>query len=1407
MSVRRAVQQCAVLFFLAVSAYTQVAPRQLITRPVDETQLITLRGNTHPLAQPQFDAGTAAPDQPLHRMLLVLKRSPEQEFALRKLLDDQQDKASPNYHKWLTPDEFGTKFGPADQDVQTVTAWLQSHGFEVNRVTHGKTIIEFSGVESQVEAALHTQIHKYLVNGEEHWANAYDPQIPAALAPVVAGVQALNNFRASTFSHLGGVISRNKDTGKLTPLNPRTPLFTLGGECGVQSSCYGIGPYDFATIYDELPAWNATPAIDGTGETLAIVGETDINPQDVTDFRNFFGLPAYGQSGGPTLNVIHDGVPPGILTNGEESEADLDVEWSGAVAKGASVDFVVSQTTEVTLGVNLSALYIVDHNLAPVMSESYGICELFLGPSGNQFFSALWQQAAAQGITAMLAAGDGSSAGCDNFDAAGPATHGLQVSGFASTPYNVAVGGTDLNDLTDASTYWNSTNNSTTQASALGYIPETTWDSNCTNPVFGDLLGYSKNAEANCNNQTLISYGFVNIVGGSGGKSGCLNSDGQDPATCSGAYSKPSWQNASGVPGDGVRDLPDVSLFAATDSPSGSFLILCEADLIEDATSCNPSDPNTEFLAIGGTSASSPSFAGVMALVNQQMQARQGNANYVLYQLAKHAPTALHDVTAGTNEVPCATSSPNCTTSVSGDQYGILNGYNTGAGYDLATGLGSVDVNNLVQNWNLAKFTATTTTFNLSPTSVTTHGQSVNVTGSVAPTSGSGTPTGVLTLLTSTGLSIDGFKLSGGSVSGSTKQLPGGSYTVSAHYSGDPTFASSDSQPVSVTVGKENSEPQLQLITSDLNGNITNNNATTAVYGSPYFLRMNVLNSSNAACQPNPLGEAGCPTGNVTLTDNSSSLGGPFALNSEAYAEDFAIQLPGGSNAVTAHYSGDNSFNPSSTTTTFNITPAPTTISTNFFGGTVGNNISTSLSVQAQSSGAVPSGTVTFFANGNPIPGTVTYSSSSNTNNNPPTQVLFASFSSSTSPFPAPGNYTLSASYSGDANYQPVTSSGTTFAVIFGVPIVNLQSTANAVNAGSSVTLAATVLGGSPTIGPTGTISFVGANSGNLPGNVSYKTVKDPNTGNLDLQGTLAITPGFTDGYFANYNGDSNYPPAGVSAATIITVNGNNFVFSAKQSSASVNPGSSTNFPLLVGFQSNTAPVSFTCSGLPSEASCSISPNPDASTISMNLGILTNASNAARPGKGSDHTSLYLWLSSTLPFAAIVLIGSRRNGSRNRFTRALLSCLLLLGVACGGGGSSNGGGGSGGGGTPPAPPTILTATAISSEAINLAWFPSTGATSYTVYRSTTNGFTPSSSNQIASTNDSSFYADSGLMPATTYYYVLKAADSCCLSTPSNQASASTQVFDPGTPAGTYNITVTATSGTISHSINLTLVVN
>ncbi|HEY1469152.1 MAG TPA: S53 family peptidase [Candidatus Acidoferrum sp.] len=585
---------CVFLFLIGGSAARgQVRPR--VVEAVSNDQRITLKGSVHPLARAEFDRGAVVESQPMTRMLLLLKRSDDQEAALQQYLDAQQDKSSPNYHVWLTPEEFGAKYGPADADVQAVTDWLTSQGFTVDKIYSGKTVIEFSGTAGGVQGAFGTAIRNFEIGGKTYSANASDPQIPSALAPVVAGIVSLNNFPRKSFVRIVG--QARKIPGK----PGLEPLLTFPFRNG---TFYGLGPGDFATIYNTAPLLNGNPKIDGTGQTIAIVGETNINVKDVQDFRAMFGLPANFDA----TNVILNGEDPGITSQGEEGEADLDVEWSGAVAPGAIVNFVVSASTPASAGIDLSALYIVEHNLAGQMSESYGGCESGLG-TVNVFYDSLWQQAAAQGITVMVSTGDNRSAGCDDFNAPIPASQGLAVNGLASTPYNVAVGGTDFDQMNKWSSFWSATN-SATGTSARSYIPEIPWNQSCAQI---GLTGCGANAPG----------GSINIVAGSGGPSK--------------TYGKPTWQiGATGMPNDSHRDLPDVSLFA-----SAGFTGTLTCDIT------NVSSGALDFGIVGGTSASSPAFAGIMALVNQYEANnggtnRQGNANNVLYAWRRRrAPVAL----------------------------------------------------------------------------------------------------------------------------------------------------------------------------------------------------------------------------------------------------------------------------------------------------------------------------------------------------------------------------------------------------------------------------------------------------------------------------------------------------------------------------------------------------------------------------------------------------------------------------------------------------------------------------------------------------------------------------------------------------------------------------------------------
>jgi hypothetical protein len=1016
----------------------------------------------------------------MQRMLLVLKRTPEQESALRTLLDSQQDKASPNHHKWLTPEQFGKQFGPADSDVQTVTAWLRSCGFQVAALSRGRTAVEFSGSASQVQQAFHTTIHKYAVNGEEHWANASDPSIPAALAPAVKGVLSLHNFPRRSYSTLLQTPMRTKPR-QTAPL----PVFTYTEQT---NTYYGLGPNDFATIYNVLPLWNA--GIDGTGQTIAVVGQTNIHVTDVADFRTLFGLPAND----PT--IILNGPDPGV--DGDETEALLDVSWSGAVAKNATIDLVVSASTETSLGVDLSALYIVDNNIAPVMSESYGECEANLGNAGNAFYNALWQQAAAQGITVVISAGDGGSAGCDDFDTETEAGYGLAVSGFASTPYNVAVGGTDFNQTpATAPNYWNATNDPTTGASAKAYIPETTWNDSCAGFGIGQCTDNSN---------------FLDIISGSGGPSSCSTQSSR--GACLSGYSKPAWQTGTGVPSDGVRDLPDVSLFASNGF-SGSFYILCEADAGFFGTQETCSLTTDTFVGVGGTSASAPTFAGIMALVNQKMAAqgsgpRQGNADYILYKLAAQSGAScnsssvaltgnsciFYDITQGNNSVPCSLNTPNCGAAPAGG-YGILVDPNnagnpawlTTPGYDMATGLGSVNADNLVNQWSNVSFTASTTTLtNLSPTNIT-HGQPVSITAMVAPQSGTGTPTGAVALMaTPTGQNLGAgvFPLNNGVATGTTTILPGGTYNVTAYYSGDPTFGASNSTPVPVTVGKENSETKETLTALNPTTYAFQPIGSTIPYGTIFFLRSDVANGAGTPCLPNQQQtQVQCPTGSVSFTNNGKTLdAGSYALNSQGYAEDqtLASEFTAlGSYSLQAQYSGDNSYNASTTTLNATVTPGVTDTEIDIpdlsetYNGTglvwiadSGQSFQVDAVVYAWSILQAPTGAISILENGTPAPGTISYNPrNGGISGNYSTGVFQWAYLAGYLPLTidTPGNYTFTASYSGDAYYLATQST-------YSIPVTVLDTTFNMATPIANVTITAPGQSGTATVTFTGVDNF-----------------------------------------------------------------------------------------------------------------------------------------------------------------------------------------------------------------------------------------------------------------------------------------------------------------------------------------------
>jgi pro-kumamolisin-like protein/Big-like domain-containing protein/subtilase family protein len=969
------------LFLLVVFPLTsqvvfgQTSPRLL--EPLDNAQRITLRGNVHRLARSQFDHGAAPADLPMDRMLLVLKRSPEQQAELDKLLDDQQDKNSPRYRQWLTPEQFGEQFGPADSDIQQITAWLQGQGFHGIQVSKGRTVIEFSGTAAQVQNALGTSIRQYVVNGKQHWANATDPSIPAALSPVVEGVFTLHDFYKKPQAHLTGKQFSAK------AVQGTRPQFTTS------SGIHALGPADYYTIY------NFNPLGSGSAK-IAIVGRSNINLQDVTYFHYWmYDQAASGQ-------IIVNGPDPGNLGGTEELEAVLDMTWAGAIAPSAWVALVVSKSTAATDGVDLSELYIIDNNLADVMSESFGSCEGNYTSTEAAGVASLAQQAAAQGITYVVASGDSGSAGCDDPNTATSATGGLWVNMLASTPYTVAVGGTIFNENGHDSTYWRPGNAQPTLESAISYIPENVWNESCAS------------GQSGCTKP--------NIWAGGGGASKF--------------FSKPSWQSGvAGIPADGARDVPDVSLTSASHDP---YLLCIRGSCIPDAQG------RISFAGVSGTSAATPAFAGIMALVANRTLTRLGQPNYVLYRLA--AAENLAQCNASSTTLPASTCVFNDVTvgnnAVPGEaNYGTASAtYQAGKGYDRATGLGSVNVTNLINQWNTVTFSPTAITFSITPTSGM-HGDAFSVAGKVTPSSGASIPSGVIWLQGGYSYgnlvgdsTVDVFPLDAqGSYAGVTHLLPGGTYQVNAHYAGDGTYAGSDSSPtVQVTIQPEPTTTTFSVLTTDTTGNLVP--FTSGPYGTPVYFQAHVSGQSGY----------GVPTSYVNFWDANGSGASYVWLDSKGNAlTPPQTQIPAGAHSITAGYTGDNSFKMNVNSTPINFTISQIATTTTLASQKTAQSFLLTATVRASGTGSPATGLVT-FRSGSTVLGTAYLDTGSTSNGT--TQ---ASATLDATQVPA-GQYNVTASYPGDPNYGASTSAAMSLDLAADFTVADRGITSQTVTAGQT---------------------------------------------------------------------------------------------------------------------------------------------------------------------------------------------------------------------------------------------------------------------------------------------------------------------------------------------------------------------
>ncbi len=750
----------------------QIAPQDRITQQIDESVRVTLTGNVHPLAA---QASTSIPADfatPMEHMVLHLQASAQQEAQLEALVAQQNDPKSSKYRQFLAPKEFAAQFGVSVSDIAKVTGWLQSHGFTVDEVPAGNRAIIFSGNASQVGEAFKTEMRQYTINGVQHLANASDPQIPAALAGIIGGVLKLHDFRYQPHLVKGAAIASVQNVGS---------MFSLTAGLNI------LGPADYYTIYDINPLLGA--GINGSGQSIAVLARSDIYLSDVQSFRSMFGLKANN----PTF--INTNSDPGQV-NGDNLETTLDTEWAGAVAPNASIKVIISSSSGSSDGIDLSATYAVNKNVAPIISLSYGGCEASMGSTELAFYNSLWKQAAAQGQTVLVAAGDSGAAGCDNSGAA-KAVGGKAVNGLCSSPYSTCVGGTEFVEGSNAGQYWLPANNSISLGSALSYIPETTWNES----------------------------GTASLVAGGGGAST--------------VYAKPTWQTGAGVPADGKRDVPDVSLTAA----------------LHDGYTVVQGGEMGYIFPVGGTSAATPSFAGLIALVNQKYNAAQGCINPVLYPLAAKQAAGgaaiFHDITTGNNSVPGQT------------------GFAAAAGYDQATGLGSVDFSNLVNHWNdavtptgsltIATYAATVSQGQSATAAIKT--TTTGISSAVALTV-SGMPTGVTATFSPATIASPGSGSASLNIAATATATPGNYTLTVSGTAGSQTAKSSFTLTVLA--------PSFGLAVPSTAQGMQNGQTITMVVG------ITPQNGFNGAVT---LGTSGLPTG-VTATFSPATLSGSKAATS-----------------------------------------------------------------------------------------------------------------------------------------------------------------------------------------------------------------------------------------------------------------------------------------------------------------------------------------------------------------------------------------------------------------------------------------------------------------------------------------------------------------------------------------------
>jgi subtilase family serine protease len=1169
----------ALVLFAATAARAQSAspaklPAHLPVRlqgDISDSQRTRLPGSQHPLAQPRYESGRVPADTRLQGMSLVFSRTQTQKADLLALIAEQQNPSSPQFHKWLTPDQFAARFGVAQSDLDKATQWLQQQGFSVDRTARSRNRLFFSGSVHQVEAAFATELHYYTIDGKKQFAPSTAISLPSALAGVVESVGDLNSFRP-------------KSMLKKFPNVAAKPDFTSG-----LSGSHFTGPGDIATIYDLQPVYSA--GLTGAGQSIAILGQSAIYVSDVEHFQTASG---WTTPVDPTLVLVPGTGAGDLFLPGDETESDVDLEWASTIAPDATIFFVFTGDGS-SNGVFDSLAYSVDERIAPIISLSYGGCEPAFPSDEITAIEDVNQQAAAQGQTLLAASGDDGASGCLRDTNLGfPEQAELAVSYPASSPYFTAVGGTEFNEGTG--TYWTSNGTNDVINSAISYIPEVVW--NDDNP-----LG----------------------VGASGGGVSIL-------------FPKPSWQTGvPGIPSDGVRDVPDISL----DSAAGNDpLLLCSTDTAAwhqgQVNSCDKGfrDSATGDLTYdGGTSFATPIFAGMLALINQKENSTgQGVLNPQLYSLASNPTTyssAFHDITTGSNECLSSDTVKFCPNGPTG--------YSATTGYDLTTGLGSIDLYNLITAWGTptlaGSFTKITT-----PTLTPVANSSVPFTITVTPQSGTTVPTGTISLAVDGAVANASLSLVNGAVTYSYTISGSGSHIAVATYSGDSNFG-----------------PSTNTLT--LSSNTVTTTTVSASSSSPVVGKSDIF-----TILVEPQIGIDHPTGSLNVLVDGATAQSGLQLSANSVATFATKFQTAGTHTVSVTYVGDAEFATSTGSVTVNAvsnaiaTTATVTAANN--APNVGANDTFNITIAPASGTATPSGTVSIA-----IDGAATANPATLTNG-------AATF---TTAFTTAGTHTVTATWAGDTNFTKSTASVTVNVVPNAVATTTTVTAASKTpSLGANDTFTITVTPATGTAAPSGTVSIsvdgaATATPANLTNGVATFTTAFTTSGAHTVSATWA-----GDASFITSTGSAtvNVPPGS------FTLSGTALSITQGASGAStitITPANGYNGTVSFGVTASPA-LGNACIAL---ASATVSGGTPATS---SLSISTNA--PVCPASALTHTAQLIGNRPTPPSsggtaqttAAATLVGllfAGLLGRRSRKLRAFaaLAFVITLGIfvsGCGG---------------------------------------------------------------------------------------------------------------------------------------------